>query len=309
MEKKLKNILVPVDFQKPSEQALRYAVNMGRQFNLEITILHVIETPGILSEFFGKSNTEELVKLTNQIKDKLQKMIDELKAETSEIKISSRVERGKLHQKILSVAEDINARMIILGENHQGEDASKDLGSTVYHVTLKSPVPVLTLKGNIEKMNDKIIVPLDLTKEMRRKLFSAIVHGLNYGAEIHLVSALIGGIKMRESRIYKKLKQAKKTITENGLQCTTKLFPKDDEPPFRKILQYAKDVDGGLILVMTHKEGYTYDNYIGAFAHHIINESTVPVLSLTSAATNLNFSKYLQGFVDPAGILDKKKIR
>jgi hypothetical protein len=69
------------------------------------------------------------------------------------------------------------------------------------------------------------------------------------------------------------------------------------------VLEYAREIDASMILVMTHQEGYTHDNYIGAFAHHIINHSEVPVLSLTSSATSMNFRKLFKGVVDPIGIL------
>ncbi|MBN2348169.1 MAG: universal stress protein [Bacteroidales bacterium] len=301
MKKESKSILVPIDFKEPSLQAFRYAYNLAIERNMNVLLLHVIETSGILSDYFSSSN--KLVQITDKAKEKLSEIINSV--QDKKVPITSRVESGKPYEKILKVAEETNTRMIILGENHQGVDANQELGSTVYHVTLKSPVPVLTLKGNIEKMNHTIVVPLDLTGQMRRQLFSALVYGLNYGAKIHLVSALIGGIKMRDSRIFKKLKLAKKTLIENGIECTIQLFPRTQEPPFRKVISYAKEIDAGLILVMTHKEGYTYDNYIGAFAHHIINQSQVPVLSLTSAATDVDSSNYLASFVDPVGMLLK----
>lgn len=304
MKKDLKNILVPIDFKEPSLDALQYAYNLAKKNKSDIVVVNIIDTPGLLADFFAKG--DQLVHIANNAKDKLTEIISSLKVNDGTVNISTKVERGKPYEKILEIANEINARMIILGENHQGEGVEQNLGSTVYHLTLKSPVPVLTLKGNMEKMNDKIVVPLDLTKQMRRQLFSAMVYGINYGAHIHLVSSLIGGIKMRDSRIFKKLKLAKNTLEENGINVTSKLFPRDDEPAFRKVLRYAEDSDAGLILVLTHKEGYTYDNYIGAFAHHIINKSKVPVLSLTSAATEVDFTNFIKGIIDPAGMLLKK---
>jgi nucleotide-binding universal stress UspA family protein len=170
-------------------------------------------------------------------------------------------------------------------------------------VTLKSSVPVITLKGDFTRMGEKILVPLDLTKETSRQLSSALLYGLNYGAEIHLVSALIRGIEIIESRIYRKLSQAKNMLEENGVKCRFKIFERSDVAPFKRVLEYAGDIDAGMILLMTHEEGYTYDNYIGAFAHQIINQSKVPVLSLTSRATNFDDRNLLKGIVDPVGIL------
>ncbi|MBN1117945.1 MAG: universal stress protein [Bacteroidales bacterium] len=304
MEKQLKIILVPVDFKEPSIRAFKYAVNLSKKLHSKVLLLHIIQTPGILADFFkGK---EEMVQLTNSAKDRLTRLLDLLDDETLKNDVSTRVVLGKPYQKIIEVAKEVHARMVILGENHQSNDINQEIGSTVYHVTLKSPSPVLTFKGNVENMNSSIVVPIDLTREMRQQLFSALSYGLNYNSKIHLVSSLIGGIKMRESRIYKKLKRAKQTLTENGVECTLKLFPRSDVPPFRKVIEYAEEINAGMILIMTHEEGYTYDNYIGAFAHHIINKSSIPVLSLTSTATNIDFEGVFKGFIDPAGIMLKK---
>ncbi|PLX20536.1 MAG: hypothetical protein C0597_04075 [Marinilabiliales bacterium] len=303
MKKELKNILVPVDFNESSFHALLFASSIAKKINAKLIILYVIQIPGFLMDIF--TSGEELVKLTDKTKEKLQEFIERAKTNGVEVEITSKVERGKPYEKILEVANEINARLIVLGENHQGDDASKHLGSTGYHVTLKSSVPVLTYKGDYENVNEKIIVPLDLTKQTKQQLFSAMVYGLNYGSKIYLVSALIGGIKIKNSRIYKKLKQAKKTLEENGVSSEIKLFERSETQPYKKVLEYSKNIKADMILVMTHQEGYTYDNYIGAFAHHIINESDVSVLSLTASASRFKYDEVLTTLVDPFGIFNK----
>lgn len=300
MKKDLQNILVPVDFNESSLKAAKYAYYIAKKINANIVLLNVMEISGVLLDLF--SSGDELVKLSDKIKDNLQTMIDELKEDGQEVNIGSKIERGKPYQKILDVAEEIDARMIILGENHQGELKTKDLGSTVYHVTLKSPVPVITYKGTHDKELDKIVVPLDLTKQTKEQILSAMTYGLNYDSKIYFVSALIGGIKLKESRIYKKLNQAKKTLAQNGVESEIKLFERSEIPPYQKVLDFAKEIEADMILVMTHQEGYTYDNYIGAFAHHIINESDVSVVSLTSSATSTDHKSLLGPIVDPFAI-------
>jgi nucleotide-binding universal stress UspA family protein len=196
--------------------------------------------------------------------------------------------------------------MIILGENHQGDEAQKDLGSTVYHVTLKSQAPVLTLKGDSKDFKKNIVVPLDLAQENRKQLYSALVYGLNYGATIHLVSSLIQGAQLRKSLIYEKMQNAKNTLEQNGVDTEVKIFEKNDLPAYKEVLNYAESIGAGMILLMTHREGYKYDNYIGAFAHHMINQSNIPVLSLTASSTDFNFRELMKIVVDPVGMFFKK---
>lgn len=299
-----KYILVPVDFLEPSRRAAAYAVRLAKRLNSEVYLVHIIETMGFISTFFESGNL--LVKVTDHAKEQLHEMVKELAKFDPEVKVSSRVERGKRYERILHAAKEVDARMIILGENHEGEEAEKDLGSTVYHVTLKSLVPVLTLKGNVEEFGPSIVVPLDLAQENKKQLFSALVYGLNYNAKIYLVSSLIPGVRVRQSLIYKKMRNAKSTLEQNGVETEIQIFEKDKRPTYQRVLDYSKEIDAGMILLMTHKEGYNYDNYIGAFAHHLINRSTVPVLSLTSSATDFNFRELMKSVVDPVGMFFKK---
>jgi nucleotide-binding universal stress UspA family protein len=307
MKKNIQKILIPVDFKSPSVKALHYAGQLAEKTEAELYLLYVIDTPGILEQFFQA--TDHLVKITDQAKDRLLELAEQIKNERPSIKISTRVEMGKPYKKILEVLKEVDAQMIILGENHQGGDPEDELGTTVYHVTLKSPAPVLTFKGDVSKMKDRIVVPLDLTKETGKQLSAALFYGLEYGATIYLVSVLVGGIKKMDSRIWKKLEDAKETLEMNGVECKMKVFSRSDTPPFEQVLKYTRKVDAGMILLMTHQEGFTYDNYIGAFAHHIMNLSDVSVLSLTSTPVSLDFSPFFKALVDPMGlIINRKKI-
>ncbi len=305
MKKNIQKILIPVDFEGPSVKAVHYAGHLAGQTEAELVLLYIIDIPGLLNQFF--QSTDYLVKITEQAKEKIMELAGQLKNEFPGVGISTRVEIGKPYRKILEVSEEVNAQMIILGENHQGGNPEDEPGTTVYHVTLKSPVPVLTFKGDTSRMMDKIVVPLDLTKETHEQLSAALFYGMEYGAKIYLVSVLVGGIEKKESRIWNKLKEAKKVLESNGVDCTMKVFNRSDVPPFKRILEYTTKVDAGMILLMTHQEGYTFDNYIGAFAHHIMNLSEVPVLSLTSVSASDVISPIFKTLIDPLGVLSTEQ--
>jgi len=296
-------ILVPVDFNEPSLKAAQYAAQLAGSQNGELILMNVIETPGLLMEFF--SSGDELVNITNQSKDKLQKIANSLQETWPNVKFGTLVERGKPYLKILEAAQTPEIKMVVLGENHDCQEPDTELGTTVFHVTLKSTVPVLTVKGMPARVKNKIVLPLDLTRDTDKNLKSALMYGKNYNSEIHLVSALIGGIRISESRIYKKLKDAEKVLNANDIRTQVKVFEISKTPPFMRILEYVEEVDADMIIVMTHQEGFTFDNYIGAFAHHIINLSKVPVLSLTASATNNDIDHYLKTIIDPIGLFQK----
>jgi len=303
MIKDYRNILVPFNFTETSINAANYAAQFANEISGEVVLLNVFETPGMLFDFF--SSGDELIKIINLIHTKLNEFVGPLQAKWPAVKFSIRIERGKSYEKILEVAEAEPLRLIVLGENIETDEKKAKLGSTVYNVTLKSLVPVLTVKGSPSKLKNKILLPLDLTRDIEKQLNAAILYAKNYNAEIYLVSALIGGIEVKESRIYKKLKDAEKALKANQIKTNIKLFEVSNVPPFMRVLQYSEEIGAGMIIILTHQEGYTYDNYIGAFAHHIISMSKIPVLSLTASAVNFYFDHYLKNVVDPIGFLRK----
>ncbi len=303
MKENRKNILVPIDFQEPSFKALEMAVNVAKYFNGTIHLLYVIPKGDFLTEVTRSS--DELVKITDAAKNKL----TEVDEKYPDIKMITKIDRGKIYDKILQTANELNARYIVLGENHQEGSSVKVLGSTITQVVSRSSSPVITVKGNHTSLGKRIIVPLDLSKETRAQVFNAITFGMHYNVSIHLVSVLMGGISYSKSRIYAKLKKAQGTITENGIDCSIKLFKRSTEPAYKKIIQYSQEVDADMYLIMTHQESATRDNYIGAVAHHIINESTIPVISLTTTAAESDKTAVIKKVVDPFGIFFDQKMK
>ena len=50
MKKNLKKILIPVDFKEPSKKAVNYAGILAKRQKAEVTLLYVIDTPGLLAQ-------------------------------------------------------------------------------------------------------------------------------------------------------------------------------------------------------------------------------------------------------------------
>ncbi|MFW5886561.1 MAG: universal stress protein [Bacteroidota bacterium] len=300
MKASLKNILVPIDLKESSLNALRYAIDIAKRINGNIFLLHVIRTGDFWTRFLQDNN--EFVKIIEKAKEDLDKIAEEY-SKQYDVNIETSVEGGKPYKIILEISNKLKARFIVIGDNDYPTPVKEELGSTIYHVVINSCIPVITVKGNKKRsIGDKVLVPLDLTVRSSKQVFSALALGINYKISIYLVSALIGGVKIAKSRIYKKLRVVQKTMQDNNIPCTYKLYERSEVAPHQRVLEYAKEIDADLILIMTHQEGFTHDNYIGAFAHHIINQSDRPVLSLTSTACEIKQDELMKNVVDPLGI-------
>ena len=194
---------------------------------------------------------------------------------------------------------------------HNVDIAKKDLGSTITRVVRNSEVPVITMdcEAKCSYSFKNIILPLDLTKSTAVQTFNAIVFASYYDATIHIVSVLRGTTHVRGSRIYKRMKKVAGIIKENNIPYTTQIFKKTEKPIFQIVLDYAKEKEADLIMLMTHQEETYSGQYIGAVATKIIHEAKIPVLTLTSMAAEKGeqFSGVLNTILDPLGIMNKKK--
>jgi len=282
-------IIVAYDFQELSNAALKQAYDLARFVNSGILLVLVMNDDLLtLSDVFKNEHSDTFKKkITNvmqrEIADRLEKVCADA-TRNSGVAVNYLIETGRIYEKILAIAKENSARFIVMGRTSMSLRKG-GFGSNALHVVEESSCPVITfpsVESNTAFKN--IVLPIDLTKQTREEVFNAISFGLFFDATIHLVSVIMGGVSTRKSRIYKKMQGMMKMIEENGVRCTDKLFKKSHLAIHEVIMDYSKDIDADALMIMTHQEINTSDNYIGAVAHQIIKGSSLPVISLTSAA-------------------------
>jgi nucleotide-binding universal stress UspA family protein len=284
-------IIVAYDFHELSNAALKQSYELARFVNSGILLVLVMSDDllSLSSDVFQSEHSENMKKritdvMKKEIAEQLRKVADKA-SEESGVPVGFRIETGKIYECILSVAKEIHPRFIVMGRTSK-QSATTHFGSNAMRVVETSSCPVITI-SNLQPSTGfrHVVLPIDLTKQTREEVFNAISFGLFFDATIHLVSVIMGGISERKSRIYKKMQAMKKTIEENGVRCSDKLFKRSRLATHEIILEYAKDIRADSIMIMTHQEISTSDKYIGAVAHQIITDSPIPVISLTSAAS------------------------
>jgi nucleotide-binding universal stress UspA family protein len=273
-------ILVPIDFSAQSLIALEQSYNLAREYNAEITLLHVIEESGMLAKLFSKEQHDDLKK---KVQEQLDKLADE-EAKKAKLKISTLVGKGTVYEKINEVAEMINATMIIMGTNGEEGLKKKFIGSNALRVVRESRIPVITIKGKHHRKGCKnIVLPLDLSKETREKVSKAIELSKVFGgATIRVVSVLFTTDEFIVNRITRQLGQVKAFLEKENIECTAEIIKgiKGEETLAQNILEYAHKVEGDLIMIMTQQEVDFTQYFIGSSAQEIINHSKIPVLSI-----------------------------
>ena len=99
----IKRILVPTDFSEYSDMALQLAIDLARQQNAKIILMHVLRS--------GDAH-EELEMMQRQIA-----RFPDLK----DIEITPEIRKGKIYKEILGAESDDNADLIILSRHHRAD--------------------------------------------------------------------------------------------------------------------------------------------------------------------------------------------
>ncbi len=143
---KLKKLLVPVDFSRCSETALRYAKLMATNFSARIHLIHVVDKRYVekIAELNGESEDEVSKKLSLQAKKNIERF---LANNDSEGLVAEKIITvGIPFQAIALRAQALGADMIVMGGHGRVGNGQIDkifFGSAAERVVRLLPCPVL----------------------------------------------------------------------------------------------------------------------------------------------------------------------
>ena len=271
-------ILIPIGFSDQSMIALGQAFNLAKIKKSEIILLSVIEEPNRLESLFLDDRTHELQQKVN---DKLVE-VGEGYAEKYDIHVEAMVAKGRVYEKIIEVAEMVNADLIVMGTNGTPKGVVKKvIGSNAERVVRLAHCPVITIKGKQHKNGcENIILPLDLEKQTKEKVTLAIEYARYWNATIRVVSVLLRDKQDIKDKLVRNLNQVEKFISDADLECSSELLEVEKGKGLVKsILDYEKKFESDLILIMTQQED-VFSNKLGTSAREIIYQSDIPVMSI-----------------------------
>ncbi len=142
-----KRILCPIDFSPSAFQALGFALDLARQANGRVTLLHVLEW---LAEDEPRASTHFNVPeyrryLVNDAQERLRGLVaDESR---TWVEIDDAVVAGRAHREILRAAETKPADLIVIGAQGRGGLGLALFGSTTQQVIRGALCPVLSVRG------------------------------------------------------------------------------------------------------------------------------------------------------------------
>lgn len=143
-----KRIVCPMDFSPSAMQAFGFALNLARQADGRVTLLHVIEwvaeeEPRTSAHF----NVPEYRRyMVADAEDRLRQLVaDESR---TWVDIDNIIVLGRAHREILRAAAAKPADLIVMGAQGRGGVGLALFGSTTQEVLRGSTCPVLTVRGH-----------------------------------------------------------------------------------------------------------------------------------------------------------------
>jgi len=301
-------ILVAIDFEEQSLNALEHSFELACLFEADLVLLYVIEVPSVIGKL--RAPEDYLKKVIAEAREKF----DELEALAKQasckatVNVSVRIEKGKPYEKIIEMASDLEVLMIVMGKNSTktAGKPGKFIGSNTMNVVREAQCPVITIKEGTKHPGkfSRILLPLDFTSQTKKQVQKAIEFGGYFGAKIFVLSIVTTDNKVTKLLKQVQLNQVKNAIQKHGIRCQTDLIYLKDESVAQMVINYSKKIDAELIIIMTQQKKNIVNFYVGSTAQEIIFNSVKPVLSIIPAA---EFKPgIVTSMVDPLGLIKKQ---
>jgi nucleotide-binding universal stress UspA family protein len=268
-------MLVANDFSKNAEHALEYALVFAKKFHSGIHLIWVDNTLSdeIVIDTIDRDLRKEIKSYSDVLIQKYQPQL-----ETGKIEILFR--KGKVYQEITKAARQIKADIIFAGTHGVSGYEQYWIGSNSYRIVTQAPCPVVTIRSDYP-INDtihNILLPLDSSLETKQKLPYTCEIAMNFGATIHMLAIYNTPLNVIRKRIDSIAKEAEKCMISKKVKYVVEYIEAKNVAV--SILDYSEKNKIDLITIMTDQGTTTANKFLGPYSQQLINNSSVPVMSV-----------------------------
>ena len=139
-------ILAPTDFSDLSMQGLKSALELAQSFGAKLVLIHVVEPPpypveGLIPSPLGATLLDDLERQASQ---ELARML--VDTQGSAVDVERRVVVGIPYRKIVEVAEEEKADLLVVTTHGRTGLVHLVMGSVAEKIVRTAPCPVLTIR-------------------------------------------------------------------------------------------------------------------------------------------------------------------
>ncbi|RDY58667.1 universal stress protein [Flagellimonas nanhaiensis] len=270
----MKNIIVPIDFSEQSENALKVAATLAKDHDASLYVLHMLElSPAIMSES-GYVSQEQVVHLLKIGEKRFTDFLD--KPYLKGVKIVPIIKHYKVFSEVNDIAEKHDADLVVMGSH--GTDGLQEIfiGSNTERVVRNSDIPVLVIKGEVDKFEPKhFVFACDFQEENVPALHKALKMSKLLKSELLPVYVNTPGDEFLSANDANA--KISKFLDAAGLGMEVKIY--DDYTVEKGVLNYSDAVNADLIGIPTHGRKGLSHFFMGSIGEDIANHSKAPVIT------------------------------
>jgi nucleotide-binding universal stress UspA family protein len=271
----MKKILIPTDFSKNAEHALKVAAQIAKKNDGEIILLHMLELPHQSSDAVGSgTDIPEIMFFKNAAIKKLEDLMDEDYLDG--LKVSEIVQFEMAFDGILKISEINNVDLIVMGSHGASGYKEMFIGSNAEKVVRNSEVPVLIIKkdeGNFE-VNDFVFAS-DFSEEVKKPFWKAVEFANKFDATLHL-------LMVNTPNSFKSTSAAQSIMDNflvgfNAKKVVTHIYNETNVE--KGILNFSNSIGADLIGMSTHGRKGLSHFFNGSISEDLVNHATRPVVT------------------------------
>lgn len=268
-----KKIVVPWDFTEIAENALSHASKIAKILDNTIVLLHIAKK--------DREVADAQIRLDHVAKEA---------ATTYGLEIETKILIGTIFTSIGEFTKENEEINLVIMGTHGMKGMQKLTGSWALKVIVSSYAPFIVVQdAPSEKTSfDKIVFPVNFKSENREKLIWAIYFGKIFNAKVHFIKQDVSDANLVK-KVNQNLTFAKKYLAKYNVDYEIATAEKSGNFA-QATINYAKDIEADLMMIMTTKNIGTIDYVMGASEQYIIaNSAKVPVMCVNPRKAQ-NFS-------------------
>jgi nucleotide-binding universal stress UspA family protein len=271
----MKKILIPTDFSKHAEYALKVAAQIARKNNGEIILLHMLELPNQGSDAVGSGKElPEIMFFKNAAINRLDDLMDE--AYLDGIKVSKAILFELAFEGVLKASKINDVDMVVMGSHGASGYKEMFIGSNAEKVVRNSEVPVLIIKKEQENFDvNHFVFASDFAEEIKKPFEKVVEFANKFDATLHLAM-------INTPTNFKPTSLSEQTMNEFVANFKVNKYQThiyNESNVEKGILNFANSIDADLIGMSTHGRKGLSHFFNGSISEDLVNHSSRPVIT------------------------------
>jgi nucleotide-binding universal stress UspA family protein len=288
---RLEKILCPIDFFPASNTAANYAITLAKTYRGRLILLYVVEPVAPWVRELPLNGVMEA--MTERATLELNKVAK--RATAGDVPVDVVVRSGLVDIAVESLIRERGVDFVVMGTHGRRGLEKLFIGSTAERFVRKLQVPLMTIRtpkrGHLSVRH--VLVATDFSEGTPKAVHYAVSIAKEFKAKVtllHVLNELQADISgpYREPLLRSIREELQNLVSSKGRTSVKIAVRAETGQPARRILPIAKEENADLIVMSIHPKTFMDRLSIGSTAEKIIRGSTVPVLTIPSAAVKRN---------------------